>query len=118
MFCSFWKCHPFPWLGGEECEDCSARGDPKWDHELSAAESGFVAVPVQLVLNHNTVNHNSAFEIRYHGVMFARCWNTERQHNSWQESFWEERKKARTKQKKKAAFNTESVFRWIFFNLF
>lgn len=79
VFCSFWKYHPFPWLTGEERENFSAREDPEWDRELSAAESGFVAAPVQLALNHDTVNHNSAFEIRHHGVMFARCWNTEKQ---------------------------------------
>lgn len=74
---------PFPGSEEKSVRISALRGDPGWDCEFSAAEPGFVAAPVQLVLNHNTVNHNSAFEIRHHGVMFARCWNTERQQDSW-----------------------------------
>lgn len=118
VFCSFWKCHPFPWLRGEVCEDFSAQGDPEWDHELSAAESGFVAAPVQLALNHNTVSHDSAFEIRHHGVMFACCWNTERQQNSWQEFFWEARKKQEQNKKRRQCSKLSLCSKKFFLNLF
>lgn len=64
---------PFPASEGKSVKISVLRGDPEWDHELAAAESGFVAAPVQLALNHNTVNRNSAFEVRHHGVMFIRC---------------------------------------------
>lgn len=91
------------WLWGEEGENFNAQGHLEWGRELSATESGFVAASLQLALNHNTVNLNSAFEILHHMVMFGRCWNTERQQNSWQEYFWEKRKKSENKTKNKGS---------------
>lgn len=85
------------WLWREEGENFSAQGHLEWGRELSATESGFVAVSLQLALNHNTVNLNSAFEILHHMVIFGCWWNTERQQNSWQEYFWEERKNSNNK---------------------
>lgn len=67
----FLKVPSLSWLWREEGENFSAQGHLEWDHELSATESGFVAVSLQLALNHNTVNLNSAFEIQHHMVIFG-----------------------------------------------
>lgn len=88
---------PFPGSERKSMKISALHGHPECDPELSATESGFVAVPVQLVLSHKAVGHNFAFEIWHHSVIFAPCWNTEMLQNSWQESFWEERVKARTR---------------------
>lgn len=94
---------PFLALGGRGWKfQCSGH------HELSATEPGFVAVSLQLALNHNTINLNSAFEIQHHMVIFGCWWNTERQQNSWQEYFWEERKNSENKTE-----NEGSIKLWV-----
>lgn len=99
---------------GEEGENFNVQGHLEWGHELSATESGFVAVSLQLALNHGTVNLNSTFEIQHHMVIFGH-WDTETAKQLARIFLGRKKKKVRTKQKMKAVLNSGSVFKWIFY---